>query len=299
MMRAGRWSSHLAWVWVAALVPAGTVRAEDRRPVVAVFGIEDRSRTLDKKARRQLTDYLATRMGEGGRYRIVPPGNVRKRLARQQRESYRQCYDQGCQIELGHELAAHMTLATRVLHIGRKCQLTLDLYDLAKAATHKSSSVRSGCSPESLMDAVDRGLVKLGALDPPGADAVAPGKPRDAGSQRPTRAERRRDCNQRVYLPCVDRCREEHPREEFIRKCRLHLLAKCRARNPDPSACGGSEPACVRMCANDSSPGTCAAVCMQIQRNTLRKCQKAWEAYCPELPACRKALQDCLQEQVE
>lgn len=295
MIRAGRWPSHLVLL-LAMLLSAEAARAEDRRPVVAVFGIEDRARILGKPARRQLTDYLATRMGEGGRYRIVPPGDIRKRLARQKRASYRQCYDQGCRIELGRELAAHMTLATRILHIGKECQLTFDLYDLARAATHRSSSVQFDCSPERLMDAVDRGLARLGALDVPAVDAPSPGKRRGDG-RRPTRAERRRDCDQRVYRPCVDRCRAEHPRQEFVSQCRSHHLAKCRASASDPSACGGSEQECERMCANDSSPGTCAAGCMQIQRNTLRKCQKAWEAYCPELPACRQALQDCLQEQ--
>jgi hypothetical protein len=94
----------------------------------------------------------------------------------------------------------------------------------------------------------------------------------------------------------VERCRAEHPRQEFIRQCQAHHLAKCRARKSDPSACGGSKQECDRLCKDGSNPGACSGVCMQVQRNTLRKCQRAWEAYCPELPACRQALQRCLEE---
>jgi hypothetical protein len=278
--------------------PAG---AGPAAPVVAVFEIEDRTKKLKKSVRWQLTEYLATRMGEGDAYKVVPPADIRRRLTEQKSKSYKQCYDERCQIELGRELAASMTLATKLLHIGRKCQLTFNLYDLAKAATHKSTSVRTGCAEEQILNAVDRGLVQLGAL-PESAMPVAKGTSRSAprkqpvGDRGPSPTEKRRMCRQTAYQPCVDRCLKDNPRDGFVRDCYIERHKQCRAKRKEAYLCGGNEKECDQMCANDPSPGTCSNICMTMARKALRNCAQAWDAYCPGLPACEQAMKACLGE---
>ncbi|MBW1810499.1 MAG: hypothetical protein JRJ87_20040 [Deltaproteobacteria bacterium] len=45
-------------------------------PVLAVFNLEDDSGRLTKKMRLALTDYLSTRMGEGGLFQVVPRAEI-------------------------------------------------------------------------------------------------------------------------------------------------------------------------------------------------------------------------------
>ena len=56
-------------------------------------------------------------------------------MKEQKKETYKSCYDQSCQIEMGRELAAEKTLATWVLKVGETCQVTATLYDLKKGTT--------------------------------------------------------------------------------------------------------------------------------------------------------------------
>lgn len=122
-------------------------------PIVAVFAMEDRGSELDPATLANLTDYLATHLTEGG-YRVIPRSQVQQRLRAQKTESYKKCYDQSCQIEMGRELAAQKTLASQVLKVGKTCHLTAMLYDLRKATTELAATAESACEEEALMQAV-------------------------------------------------------------------------------------------------------------------------------------------------
>ena len=123
------------------------------RPILAVFGIEDRGTGLDPAVLENLTTYLTTLVAEC-RYQVIPRDEIRQRLLEQKKESFKECYDQKCQIELGRELAAQKTLSTKILKLGDRCQLTSMLYDLKSTATDKAASVDSGCDEAALIKAV-------------------------------------------------------------------------------------------------------------------------------------------------
>ena len=129
-------------------------------PIVAVFDTDDQGSGLDRTLLTRLTDYLATRLTEGG-YRIIPRSQVKQRLLEAKKESYKECYDQGCQIELGRELAAQKTLATTILKIGGSCQLTSVLYDLKKSTTELAASAEAPCDEKELLGAVKQIAAKL------------------------------------------------------------------------------------------------------------------------------------------
>ncbi|MBN2496909.1 MAG: hypothetical protein JXR96_20125 [Deltaproteobacteria bacterium] len=164
---------HAIRLWISILVICASagVAAADSPPVLAVFEFEDKTGALDGQAREQLTDYLATRLGEGGRFRVVPRDMLHARLGRTKRESYRRCYDTACQVEMGRELAASKIVAPRILRIGSDCRLTLHLYDLGRAATDAAASVKTACGLDALPDAIDRAVVRIGGMPGPSPES--------------------------------------------------------------------------------------------------------------------------------
>jgi len=153
-----RVAAALCW-----LLAVGGVALAGERPIVAVFQIEDRSRSLGKDLLGQLTEYLATEVGKAGVFQIVPPGDIKRALMDKKAESFKECFDVSCQVELGRELAANKTLSTSVLKIGGICTVSAALYDLKRMATDLSASAEGGCKPEDLMASVRKAAADLRA----------------------------------------------------------------------------------------------------------------------------------------
>lgn len=131
--------------------------------VLAVFDVEDPSRKFSKTTTVQLTDYLSARIAQVHRFRVVPREQIRSRLAEAKADSYRACVDQACQIELGKALAAEKSLATKLLRIGDSCALTATLFDLRTETTERAASVRTKCSDEDLIEALEKLIDDLGS----------------------------------------------------------------------------------------------------------------------------------------
>jgi hypothetical protein len=134
---------------------------EKQVPVVAVFDIENRGSPLSKEQLITLTDYLGTKLGEQGMYRIIPRRDIHARLTQVKKESYKECYDQSCQIEIGRELAAEYTISSSIGRVGELCLITASLYDLRKAATARTATARGPCTEEELVNAIEEVADKL------------------------------------------------------------------------------------------------------------------------------------------
>lgn len=154
---------HFRWWLVAALAVccSAPVAGKQPMPILAVFELENRGTALTRQEIETLTDYLGTRLGEGGRFRIVPREEIRKRLAAQKKETYKTCYDRSCQIDIGHELSAQFTLSASIGKIGSSCILTAALFDLRKAATERTATAKSSCDTDHLLAALDEIIAKL------------------------------------------------------------------------------------------------------------------------------------------
>lgn len=147
----------------AALVAFGTglfvSAAQAEAPVVVVFEIEDeraRSQRLSDEKTEALTDFLRSQLAAGGRFQVMPPGEVQQALRARKAESYKACYDEACQIEVGKELAAEKSLATKIARIGTSCLITSTLYDLARATTETSAPHRGACKDDDLLEGLER-----------------------------------------------------------------------------------------------------------------------------------------------
>jgi formylglycine-generating enzyme required for sulfatase activity len=142
-----------------------SAEADEHKPVLAVFNIEAKRIKLSKTLLEGLSDHLTTRLAETGLFRVAPRDQLKKRLQVQKKKSYRLCYDQACQIELGRELAAEKMLSSKVIKIGGKCNLGVSLYDLKRAATEAAASVRGGCSESDLLKSLDAAIDKLSGVE--------------------------------------------------------------------------------------------------------------------------------------
>ena len=129
---------------------------QKRGAIVAVFDIRDSSGRLKKPALEQFTAYLAVKLTQVAGFRVVPRDQLRARLARQKRGSFKQCYDESCQIELGKAVSANKSLSTQLLRVGSGCTISATLYDLKTETTEKAASARTACSEDGLMTGIEK-----------------------------------------------------------------------------------------------------------------------------------------------
>lgn len=136
--------------------PKAAAPSRSRSVIVALFDVQDPSKQFKPDTLEQLTEYLSTRLTQSGRFRVVPRDQLRERLVAQKTESYKSCYDQTCQIELGKAIAAEKSAAVKLLRVGSKCAITASLFDLASETTELGASTRTNCSDDALMDGMDQ-----------------------------------------------------------------------------------------------------------------------------------------------
>jgi hypothetical protein len=167
-------ASTAALCLLAALprpAPAATPKS-----IVAVFSIETRGVKLKPGVLVSLTTYLGSKLSESGEFEVVPQDKLKEALAAKKKDSYKQCYNQSCQIEIGQELAANRALSTQVMKVGTKCMVTCNLYDLKKATSGKAATAKGPCSEDGITASLDAVVEKLArAVPAAAAPAPAPG----------------------------------------------------------------------------------------------------------------------------
>ena len=178
-------------VAVPAPAPAPVMQAPVIRPaapvfqgpksVVAVFDIQDtrKSRRLTPEQNADLTAYLTTLLTNTTRYATVPKSDLKAALAAEKAQSYDACYDESCQIDIGKEVAAEKSLATRLSKFGQKCIVAFTLYDLRKSAAENAVQDRVACDQDSLISAFERLVPRLASAQ---ADTPAAPIPESEGT---------------------------------------------------------------------------------------------------------------------
>lgn len=180
MLMASGSKRHLrAAGFLLPFVLVASAHGQADKPVIAVFDIEDRGVGLSDEIRLRLSDYLAMRLAATGAYQIVPRDKLKERLTQQKTSSYKQCYAESCQIDIGRELAAQKSLATSIMKLGSVCMVTSVMYDLRKSASEGGASVEGGCTEDSIVSSIKELVTKL----VPGSKVVSPKatRPRDRG----------------------------------------------------------------------------------------------------------------------
>lgn len=161
-------------------------------PVVAVFELRDAQGRLTLEERSQITRYFRVKLTERAAFPVVPEAELKRAIADQQAESYKECYDEACQIEIGREVAAQKSLALELVSVGARCILTATFFDLVKATSERAASVDAACEASALAAAASELADKLG----PGGTFA----PRSDLRAAPTGAEARDPSAERVRV---------------------------------------------------------------------------------------------------
>ena len=189
--------------------PAGSRRntppsPPEKKQILAVFEIQARGVRFPRGLLSIFSEYLATRISESGAYDVVPNSQVKKLLVEKKKSSYQQCYDQKCQIEIGRELAACKSLATKILRIGKKCVVTGNLFDLRKSVAEKGVSAEGGCTEAEIMRSLKVITHKLTGMQPPTATAAP--TPRAVAMDWLNRVREQSDAwRAEIQVSCLDR----------------------------------------------------------------------------------------------
>ena len=138
---------------------------EAKKPIVAVFDIEARGFRVRARTLRNLRDYLSARLAASGRFQVVPHGQLHKRMAAYKVKTKKsKCFDEQCQIELGKEVAAQKSLATKVLKLGGQCTVICSLYDLRRATSERSATTEGKCTTRGIMGSIRKVVKELAKM---------------------------------------------------------------------------------------------------------------------------------------
>jgi len=157
-----------------AFVLVSNPASPGERPIIAVFDIQAKRIKLPRGMLDALTDYLASRLTETGKYQVVPRDQLKERLMEKKKSSYKHCYNKKCQIEMGRELAAEKTVDAQVSKFADVCTLSVTIYDLGKSATEAAATERGGCDEKGLLGSLDRAVNKLVGITPRPPPTVKP-----------------------------------------------------------------------------------------------------------------------------
>jgi len=150
---------------VEVALPVKAPEPAARREVLAVFDVQDVANQFkDREAElSQLTAFLATAMAATGKFTVVPREQLRDRLVDEKKASYRQCFDNACQIEMGKAVSAQKTLATQLLKVGSKCAVVANLYDLHTETASSAAMVQTECDADRLLGAMQEVSAQISA----------------------------------------------------------------------------------------------------------------------------------------
>ncbi|MCA9555416.1 MAG: hypothetical protein KC933_35635 [Myxococcales bacterium] len=134
--------------------------------VIAVMGMRDMrgEGAAEAKELESLTRQLyllATRRGLTTVDRGVQARELERIVKDAQKESYRECYDESCQIELGKALAASHLLVSELDSFGEECTLGWQILDLSQEATVCAWRARGRCDSRSLLDMTESVAAQL------------------------------------------------------------------------------------------------------------------------------------------
>jgi hypothetical protein len=132
---------------------------ESSKWVVAVMRVEDlnadlKDRAIDPDLVDNLGDQMRVFVSQRGIKTIDPSAQdrvLKEQIETAKKESYKECYDDSCQIELGKALAASHILRARITRFGKRCVLNAELIDLRAEVTVSAASAQGDCEAEGFL----------------------------------------------------------------------------------------------------------------------------------------------------
>lgn len=153
-------------VLASAAVPAALVlnQPEHSKRVIAVMNLVDSNAgdaqlACDPRILKNTSDQLRVFIAKTGLL-TVDRGSQEKALRDQiqdlKKESYNNCYDESCQIELGKAVAAGFILRSQVTRFGERCVLNSELIDLRTEVSIAAASAIGTCEAEGFLSMAEQ-----------------------------------------------------------------------------------------------------------------------------------------------
>jgi hypothetical protein len=141
---------------------------ERERVIAVVFPVRDMTGMFEPVVLAQTGELLATQLTAQLGLRVTGAAELSGQLEAAKVDTYRECFDRSCQIELGKALAANKAVATTLLRFGPRCSLAVTVLDLKAEATERAASFELGCEVGELPGAVMGVVQRLQAASPAG-----------------------------------------------------------------------------------------------------------------------------------
>ncbi len=129
--------------------------SQDKQTKLAVMEIDDKSGKLSKTLLENAAEALRSEIGATNKFVLISKDRQRKAMIKgEKKESWKECYDQSCRVQLGQALTADNILTGIVTLFGGTYTLTVELIDLAKEATIKTAKADFDGTEKGLAEAI-------------------------------------------------------------------------------------------------------------------------------------------------
>jgi len=159
----------LAFVLLVAFPMAVLAQDSGRKTIVLIFPIKVTGLTITDGQRAQLKDYLDTRLTMEGVYKVMPESQIKRDLGKAKLDSYNDCYDESCRIDLTKTVYADRCVSVEVLAESRSCRVTAKLFDIAQEATETAADVPTTCDFDAIKLAMVATAQQLSGKSAPAA----------------------------------------------------------------------------------------------------------------------------------
>ena len=123
---------------------------------LAVMEFEDRSGSLSKQMLSDATEYLRGALISANKYIVIAQERQSQAMVKDmKKESYKECNDKNCQIQLGQALSADTILRTTITRLGKTFVIASELIDLEKEATVVGAREKYDGTENSMSEALD------------------------------------------------------------------------------------------------------------------------------------------------
>ena len=131
--------------FLACMLPVGGAAEED--VVVAVFPVTTVSFNPSASLRKSMWAYIETQVAETEGYRVVPHAALEAAISKRHRAFLSQRYDPSTQAEVGRQVAATRSVATRIIKIAGLCKVNVTVFDIARQVSTGSPSASTRSKP--------------------------------------------------------------------------------------------------------------------------------------------------------
>ena len=159
-----------ALILFAVLAIGFVLYSQDKQTKLAVMEIDDKSGKLSKTLLENAAEALRSEIGATNKFVLISKDRQRQAMIKgEKKESWKECYDQSCRIQLGQALTADSILTGIITLFGGTYTLTVEQVDLAKEATIKTAKADFNGTEKGLAEAIKSIAAQISGVRKTGA----------------------------------------------------------------------------------------------------------------------------------